>query len=207
MCLLPRLFTVCVVRSLSYSFGLATDALQERKRRKRAERELKQVERERDRLVANLDLIREDVEEGFAAIKKRLEDQVKEVVTVANTAEQKLSDPRKSLAVAGTKLKDAKDDEVKTEQNTSATLFERIKLLEEDLKFAQDRLAAVPSRANVVRDYKATPMYQQDLEDAVAGFQASRDFRKAVGAESLKITPLVVAVVGGSLGTPQTIQG
>lgn len=50
----------------------------------------------------------------------------------------------------------------------------------------------MPSREDVIQEYKATPMYAQDLDDVVATFRRSVDFTRAIGVESLNMTTLVV---------------
>lgn len=151
------------MQTAGYGRGLVDDALQERGRRKKAEKVLKQVTRERDGLAADLDLIRKECEEDFAAERKRLEDQVKEVVTVADFNKRSLEDAH-----------------------------ERIRLLEANLKTTQERLAEIPSPADVIRDYKTTPRYETDLENHIEAFRKSSEFRKIIGAERRKITPLVM---------------
>ena len=90
-----------------------------------------------------MDLLQEEAEEGFAADRKRLEDQVGEAVDDANRAKEKL--------------------------------------------------AAMPSAVDVIRDYKASPAYKKDCDDAVAAFRGTSVFRQIVGVESQKMAPLIVA--------------
>ncbi|KAK1382859.1 TPX2 domain-containing protein [Heracleum sosnowskyi] len=83
-----------------YGAGLVDELLREGKRRKVAERQVKTLRQENGGLIADMDLLQEEAEEGFVADRKRLEDQVSKVVDDANRAKEKLE-------VAGTKLTDA----------------------------------------------------------------------------------------------------
>ncbi|KAK1359551.1 hypothetical protein POM88_044025 [Heracleum sosnowskyi] len=63
----------------------------------------------------------------------------------------------------------------------------------EKLEVLEEQLAAMPSATHVVRDYKGSPAYKKDCDDAVAAFRATSVFREIVGAESQKMAPLIVA--------------